>query len=140
MNLDELIAWLRRQIDDDEEIARAAGASRWRASSEETGDGHNVYFALSAEDEADSFASTYGAEADKAEHIVRHEPVRVLADVAAKRRILDEVVPKINAMDDKIEDEWGDGGEGPHDEAWLLARLLALPYADRPGYCEAWHL
>ena len=49
-------------------------------------------------------------------------PARVLAEVDAKRRMIDDV--------------WG----GPdHDDMWTHhLRLLALPYADRPDYRDTW--
>lgn len=65
-------------------------------------------------------------------------PARVLAECDAKRRIINEVIPKVDQMDDQIEGEWGTYSVGPHEESWLLLRLLALPYADRPSYREEW--
>ncbi|WP_369862504.1 DUF6221 family protein [Amycolatopsis sp. BJA-103] len=47
-----------------------------------------------------------GHDVDQALHIADNDPRFVLADVAAKRRILDDAVPRINAMDDKTEDGW----------------------------------
>lgn len=88
--MDELVTWLRARLDDDERVARAA--TYW-------GDlplGH-----LASDLEA---------------HLIHWMPPRVLAEVEAKRRILDA-----------YEDETG-----------YLLRLLALPYADRPGYREEW--
>lgn len=53
-------------------------------------------------------------------HIVRHDPARVVAEVAAKRAILD------------LHEEL-------HEPALYEAvRWLAAPYADQPGYEEAW--
>ncbi|MDQ0758682.1 DUF6221 family protein [Streptomyces canus] len=57
-----------------------------------------------------------------AEHIARHNPARILVEVEAKRRIVD--------------DAWG----GPdHQDMWEHhIRLLALPYASHPDYREEW--
>lgn len=52
---------------------------------------------------------------------------RLLAEVDAKRRILDEVVGGLAK-----EERWA------RRFAVHLARLLALPYADQPGYREEW--
>lgn len=71
-------------------------------------------------------------------HIARHAPVRVLAEVDAKRRILDTVVPRMNEMDDQIEGEWGTPGSPDEYESITLLRLLALPYADHPDYLPEW--
>jgi Family of unknown function (DUF6221) len=58
-------------------------------------------------------------------HIIRWDPARVLAELVAKRWLLDE-----------IEDELGDDDQQVMTNDRL--RQLALPYADRPGYDEEW--
>jgi hypothetical protein len=56
-----------------------------------------------------------------ARHIARHDPARVLAEVAAKRAIVN--------MDE--DDRYSD--------AYVVAiRALAAAYADHPDYDEAW--
>lgn len=60
----------------------------------------------------------------------------LLADVDAKRRILDAVLPKVNTLQGACDEEWGCRLEV--DAADLLLQSLALPYADCPGYQEAW--
>jgi hypothetical protein len=54
---------------------------------------------------------------------------RLLADVEAKRRIVEQ------ARDYIPELEHGDNGEWAFD---LVLRLLAVPYADHPDYREEW--
>ncbi len=49
-----------------------------------------------------------------AEHIARHDPARVLADVAAKRRIVES-----------MGDDW-------------VVRTLATAYSSHPDYDKAW--
>jgi hypothetical protein len=56
-------------------------------------------------------------------------PDRVLADVQAKRKIIDE------AEGYHAELEYGDNGEWAFD---CVLRLLALPYADHLDYREEW--
>lgn len=126
-----LITWLRVQLDEDEAAARAVPEPKWSRYEEGGDDG----WAIESEPPGVDFIVGDGP---AAAHVALHDPARVLREVAAKRQILDDVVPQINAMDDKIEDEWGTGGEGPHEETWLLLRLLALSFADRPGYREEW--
>ena len=64
-----------------------------------------------------------------AKHIARHDPARVLAECAAKRRIV------VNLEEFRGESSWDD--EKNVNGLYLL-RLLALPYADHPAYREDW--
>jgi hypothetical protein len=68
----------------------------------------------------------------------RWSPSKLIADCQAKRRIVEEIVPAIDSMDDQIEGEWGHGGAGPHEDSRRLLSLLALPYAHLKGYDEGW--
>jgi len=111
--MDDLVTWLRAQLDEDERVARTHG--------------HLVVLArLDAVDRRwDPPAVTTHAEVWTAG--------RALAEVEAKRRILDLV-------DLHFDDETGRavtlGGYG--EAYWDIVRLLALPYADLPGYDEGW--
>ena len=83
-------------------------------------------------------------DASAAGHIARHDPARVLAEVAAKRAILDEVF----TYEAKIDGEWG-CCHGPSQieqglcrasrpEEIPVLRHLAAVYADREGYRDEW--
>jgi hypothetical protein len=62
-----------------------------------------------------------------------------LAEVEAKRRILEEVVPQVDGMDDQINGEWGIGPIAPDKYASVpLLKLLVLPYASHPDCREEW--
>lgn len=61
-----------------------------------------------------------------------------LADLAAKRQIVTEVVPRLNSMEDDIHSQFGVGKQLDYEESALLLRLLAKPLAHRPGYREEW--
>lgn len=110
---DDLITWLRAQLDEDE-VAAFDASAEWQAE-----------------------ASHLWAETteEAAAHIRRHDPARVLAEVEAKRRIVDE--HKHVGLD---------ASAGPTRTCWRCnsfdwcptLRLLALPYADRSGYREEW--
>jgi hypothetical protein len=144
----DLIEFLRARLDDIEQTARAAlrdpqylvddhatvDDGVWRAGSHPhdecavDGVGIRIY------DEG-------GHTAEQARHIALHDPARELAEVDAKRRILDEVVDEATGLDMSVD---GDRRVGPRDtttEPYLgtvLLRLLALPYADHPDYREEW--
>ena len=60
----------------------------------------------------------------------------VLADVAAKRRIIDVYRAEVIDVGMPGRPEWVHGRVPV--EAHTAMRLLALPYADRPGYREEW--
>lgn len=68
----------------------------------------------------------------------RNNPRAVLAQCDAHTRILDEIVPLVDGMDDQIEGEWGSGGLGPHEESELLMKLIALAYQHNEGFREEW--
>jgi hypothetical protein len=131
----DLVVWLRAQLDEDERVARAAGVSasgsRWHVADRGAvivrgDDGMVVVF-----DEG-------SPSGEEAEHIARWDPARVLAEVDAKRRILD-----VHPGDDEVSGQvfCGDG-IGLVGCKWAYPcptiRLLALPFADRPGYRAEW--
>lgn len=77
-------------------------------------------------------------------HVVRHGPVRVLADAPARRRL----IRRIFEYEAKIDSEWGcshspdaiEAGMCPEtdpDEIEAL-RLLAVAYDGHPDYNEDW--
>jgi hypothetical protein len=70
-------------------------------------------------------------------HVVRWNPARVLAEVEAKRRILDEHYP-VDTGDRISCASCGEIHCCPEPWPCLTACLLALPYADRPGYRPEW--
>lgn len=64
---------------------------------------------------------------------------RMLREVDACRRILDEVVPDILADEAQIDMEFGVSGDPPQaSNAVRLVKLLVWSRADRPGYKREW--
>ncbi len=85
------------------------------------------------------------ARLDELEREVSEDPIAtseqayILADIAAKQRIITEVVPKVDALDDTLEGEYGAGAPiGLHEESALLLRLLAAPFARHRDYRQEW--
>jgi hypothetical protein len=124
----DLVEFLRAALDEDERVARAAY------------------------DEASDYRVLGSRLAE--EHFVLWKPDRVLADVAAKRAILElhdgehdcrELRTGVYPHDWPSAAPWGSAGE-----AWRHAssehfegpcptlRLLAQPFAGRPGWREEW--
>jgi len=142
--MDDRVTWLRAQLDDDERIARAVpdhrqrnGELHWQEISPDSQPGlvgdqcGNVV----------TLGGPGGTSRWHGEHIARHDPARVLAEVDAKRRILDEVADEATGLDMQVDGEFRVGSRDEKAEPYLgdkLVRLLALPYADRPGYRHEW--
>ncbi|MCI3240266.1 DUF6221 family protein [Streptomyces spinosisporus] len=124
--MDDLVQWLRAQLDEDERIARAAGGTWW-APPDLPGE---VYDSggVNIDAKLKSFAA----------HIAEHDPARVLREIDAKRRMLElhhSIELPTEALDACAECEVT--GAYPEYPCRTL-RLLALPYSDRPGYREEW--
>ncbi|MFD4257744.1 DUF6221 family protein [Streptomyces sp. NPDC058534] len=136
--MDDLVQWLHAQINEDERIAREAGGAAW----EELPVSGWVHTSALPDTEwqppgYDHHVASAPLPVDRA-HIVAHDPARVLREIDTKRKTVALCEPPLL-------DVTGPGdaeksfvpGEGP---PWGLdvLKLLALPYADRPGYQESW--
>jgi hypothetical protein len=141
-----LAEFLAARLDEDEATARDATPGPWRwvdpgrpkIKLALVGDGGLIAL-LAAQ--ADAYPSTFDAA-----HIVRHDPARALAEVEAKRQILDMCAEVIAAHPDA--DDWpaararagvlrAVGGDHMSLAEDVIA-ALALPYADHPDYDPAW--
>jgi Family of unknown function (DUF6221) len=134
---DALVAFLREQLDTDERVARGAHPGPWAAQRGGLSYVVTDYpgtlpgkmdFEIGRPDLIARLAATMGraeSEYANADHIALHDPARVLREVAAKRRIVDWV-----------ECELADDAEQRMLQE--IARWLALPYNDRPGYLPEW--
>ncbi|WP_086711204.1 DUF6221 family protein, partial [Streptomyces antimycoticus] len=126
---DELVRWLGEQFDADAAAAEAAFSGQ--------ADPENGWGAYRPEGQRHTTIVPHVGvihEAVQADHVVNWNPARVLREIDAKRRMIAEVVPEARKAEAMIDEEWGSGSDTDGD----LLRLLALPYADRPGYREEW--
>ncbi len=103
----DLTAFLRARLDEDERVARAA-----------------VDFDYGVRDWADDGDPVNA-------HIARHDPARVLREVEAKRRLLEQFRLRGDSVRAVVRPVTG----GVWDD---LLRLLALPYDGHPDYREEW--
>ncbi|MFC8491796.1 DUF6221 family protein [Streptomyces sp. NPDC057235] len=148
--MDDLVQFLRARLDEDEQTARAPhptfltweyDACVWQIR--DLGNGNELANVLPRH--------AYG------EHMARHDPARVLAEVDSKRQALAALLASKHVV---REDPWytcvaateeHDGGHygdakwrggacdcGRDELVGLQLRLLALPYADHPDYLEEW--
>lgn len=128
--MDDLVRWLGEQLDEDERIARRAGDSFRQIG--ETG----VIVATEG-DRAEECASANWT--GIAEHIVQHDPARVLREIDAKRRILRALEnAEVSLRNTVPRREPHELMTGATNSLRAIVRTLAAVYADRPGYSEAW--
>ncbi|CAM5718479.1 DUF6221 family protein [Streptomyces fumanus] len=164
--MDELVRWLGEQLDLEEQQAFAAGSTlrgemvlRWRAAGsgvEVDGRRKPVNEPLVVTNRYMEDMPGYEVERARALHIAGHDPNRVMGEVDAKRKLVDlhAAVPdhgRFSGSDD-CETFTCDGDHpdspvcrscrtyagDPMSAPCPTLRLLALPYADRPGYREEW--
>jgi hypothetical protein len=131
--MDDLLAFVRAQMDEDERVALAArgdGCSRGDWLVERPGFGAAI-----RTDDGDVVVYDEGAPSEsQVEHIARWDPARVLAEVEAKRRILGEHRP-VEADDvPGLAMCFVDNEAMPCDHV----RWLAQPHAGQPGWREEW--
>lgn len=141
---DELVIWLRAALDEDERMARAVTQGAWKlwgmdvmADPNGTSNYNTAVFVARTHHHA-------GLLTHNAQHIATWDPARALAEVDAKRRILDYCETMFrndriaNSHSNLLFDSMRDKLKLLTIQAAKTLRLLALPYADRPGYREEW--
>lgn len=131
--MDELVAWLRGVLDDDERVAKAATPGPWTASGDwspsvEAGD--DTVAAYKGFWEEDNGVDPECIKEADATHIARHDPAQVLADVAAKRAVLDAYTARAELA--------SRGGLINRDPLGFAVRTLASAYRHRPGWKNDW--
>ena len=130
--MDERVQFLRDRLDEDQAAASRAGDSFRQIG--ETG----VIVATDG-DRAEECASANWA--GIAEHIVRHDPARVLAEVESKRQNLAELKAAEEAMDRAARDRDTVGYNAVRAEWTVLKRVVLRDlsvYADHPAYKPEW--
>lgn len=125
---DELTTWLLEQIAEDERVARDAwyDGQRWIPEEE----------AVIAADQGSDPVLFLERKRD-AKHAARWSPAHVLAECEGKRRIIEAHSAELMDVVDGVE-HWTDCADCRQGPPCHTLRLLALPFADRPGYREEW--
>lgn len=122
----DLVQWLTAQLDEDERIARAATPGPWEQTPARPGT------LASAEYWHVVDCSETPAARENAEHIAAWDPARVLREIEAKRRIIDQH-ERYAAERRRMMGGW----DPQSDDSPILAALAAV-YADRPNYRKEW--
>ncbi|MEU4578957.1 DUF6221 family protein [Nonomuraea sp. NPDC023979] len=117
--MDELIAFVRARLDEDEQAARDAGNRHWLVQ--------DNTIELYPEREDDGYMK-WPTRAD-ARHAANWEPARVLREVEAKRRMLGLAIMQVGK-------ELGVSGVA---HGYLALLLLAQPYAEHPDFQWWWN-
>jgi hypothetical protein len=138
-DIEDLIFFLRAQLDDDERVARAANPGPWRRFTDREHLSPLAIFGGSYMGDEDRLRNVVSLKYSwvkdgNAEHITRWDPIRALAEVDAKRRLLDEY-ERIAASANTY--------PGPANAAALIAaqkvvKILGWPHVDHPDYREEW--
>jgi hypothetical protein len=130
----ELVTWLRAQLDEDERVARAAGG-KWGNGLPATIHPNPTVFRTVTRGAGVVCGSILS---EDAEHIARHDPARVLREVAAKRAVVELLAhdaPHSVVTGQAQREDFRDGWQFAVRDALCL---LALPYASHPGYRPEW--
>lgn len=157
--MDDLVTWLGAQLDGDQRVAIEAGhgARQWRYEDGDNGprvfvgrendqvwvrDGVS-YPVWTCDDELDGCPEIAREWAAEGEHMARWDPVRVLAEVEAKRALIrrgDTLFCSCYHYDNPPTDPKTRQPIPHHYDctAYYIAQELALPYRDRPGYRPEW--
>jgi hypothetical protein len=132
---DDLVAFLRARLDEDEAAAKAAAGVAgpdWAWKTDVTLDDEVTDYLIAPG--GTLLADTRGgSDGDLAEHIARHDPARVLREVEAARAIVAAYL-KAKGIEP---DDWADDPalcEGLH----MAIYARAAVYSDHPDYRQEW--
>ena len=127
----DLVDFLRARLDDDEQTAREAAkidGDQWSVAGPSSNDPDRV------EGNTGWGAVGYDMVEPVVHHVARHDPARVLREVAAKRAILERYAVSVKEAELSA-GGWADG----YDRALeLCVRSVAAVYADHPAYRAEW--
>lgn len=145
---DDMLSWLRRQIEARKALAESASPWPWSANAE-----HDEVLAVDGERVADGFALSGNQLRNTVDHIVFNDPRQIIADCEAQLALIDLHGTTVKKGGPAVfSDEDGRQLTSGHEVTcsvcgWVsddptsgceTVRLLALPYADVDGYREEW--
>jgi Family of unknown function (DUF6221) len=119
-----LVEFLRARLDEDEDAAHAAEND----PGYQAADGYEPWYANNADSSGDA--------------IVAMHPTRALADVEAKRRIID-LADQASGLDEQVDAAFSSEPRDLTAEPYvgdLILRALTQPYADHPDFDPTWRI
>jgi hypothetical protein len=147
---DDIVEFIKTQLDIDDQLARAAGSTRsgaiaswWvdcRCPDKDAGIHADNCYECRVEGDNITIYDEGGHDEDQARHIARHDPAAVLAEVAAKRAVIELYETARTALEASAGTVLA-GATKLNLRAYANAlRALAAPYAERPGFKPEWRL
>jgi hypothetical protein len=146
---DEIVEFIKTQLDEDEAAVKTMGVERhgrWWASQRIDGsfdpEGTTVYFDVRRSDGLGYMhLGTPGMlSGPTAAHIARHDPAAVLADVAAKRAVIELYETAKTALEASAGTVLAGAAKLNLRAYGNAVRALAAAYANRPGFKPEWRL
>lgn len=118
--------FLTARYDEDEAVARAASPGPWHTNAE-----RDEVLAVDDIVVAEGFALSGPQTRATTQHIARHDPAYVLADIAAKRAI-------VKSWRDPFGNWTAEQADAARAQKERTLILLAQPYAEHPDFDPAW--
>lgn len=129
--------FITARLGEDEQQALSASPGPWHLNAE-----HDEVIAVDGIEVCTAHALSNNQLRNTARHIARHDPARVLREVAAKRAILAENAPKVTTWvgepDTLSCGRCGTWNEYPVSYPCRTLRTLAAIYSDHPDYNHEW--
>lgn len=125
--MDDLVQFLRDRYDLEEQVAKDASPGPWHINPEA-----DEVLAVDDIVVAEGFALSGHQLRATTEHIARHDPARVLADIDGRRRIVDDYA-YYTSIGGRTDAEHG-RAEG----LTYTVQCLALTYSGHPDYRDEW--
>jgi hypothetical protein len=147
----DLLAYLRARLAEDEAVARRATEGPWRYNPRKAWHSPPPRFGMFVPAEefvaagplTDPLCVAATGPADNlesmadAEHIARWDPARALAEVEAKRAILDRYEDAVSRQSERDYSTTDALTQAEEYEDWVIPALVQ-PYADRPDFNPEW--
>jgi hypothetical protein len=138
--MDDLIAFVKARLEEDEATAKEACAGPWHTDRSVL-PGLGGAWTVDALDGGPVFIN-FAATDDDVAHVARHDPARVLREVAAKRAIVDDYRRARDASQNATGAELDTPGYAAVSGAWAALKvcvtLLAAAWPDHPDYRQEW--